>query len=75
MNITELSLTMIFLFLPGILGVLLIGALTTVKISEFKVFAIYVYLLSLGSYLVSGFFSGYTFLNFLLKGDRRRAHV
>lgn len=69
MNITELSLTMIFLFLPGILGVLLIGALTTVKISEFKVFAIYVYLLSLGSYLVSGFFSGYTFLNFLLKGD------
>lgn len=69
MNISEFTLTLIFLFLPGILGILLIGSLTMVKISEFKIFLLYVYLLSVISYLLSGFITGYQFINFLLQGN------
>jgi hypothetical protein len=69
MNISEFTLTLLFLFLPGILGVLLVGALTTVKITEIKTFSLYVYLLSVISYLLTGFINDYRFINFLLKGD------
>lgn len=69
MNISEFTLTLLFLFLPGILGVLLIGALTTVKVTEIKIFALYVYLLSVISYLLTGFINDYRFINFLLKGN------
>ena len=69
MNITEFSLTLLFLFLPGIVGILLIGLLTTVKTSEIKIFSLYVYLLSLVSYLISGLFNNFQFVNFLLEGN------
>ena len=69
MNISEFTLTLLFLFLPGILGVLLIGALTTVKVTEIKIFSLYVYLLSVTSYLLTGFINDYRFINFLLKGN------
>lgn len=69
MNISEFTLTLLFLFLPGIIGVLLIGALTTVKVTEIKTFSLYVYLLSIISYLTTGFINDYKFLNFLLQGN------
>lgn len=69
MNISEFTLTLLFLFLPGILGVLLIGALTVVKVTEIKIFSLYVYLLSVISYLFTGFINDYRFINFLLKGN------
>ncbi|MGE7811220.1 hypothetical protein [Lysinibacillus capsici] len=68
MNVSEFTLTLIFLFLPGILGVLLIGALTTIKVTEVKIFSLYVYLLSVISYLITGFINDYKFVNFLLQG-------
>lgn len=40
-----------------------------VKVTEIKIFSLYVYLLSVISYLFTGFINDFRFINFLLKGN------
>lgn len=69
MTLSEFTISLLFLFLPGIIGVLLIRSLTHVNVSETKIFSLYAYLLSTISYLLlSIIYSSSNFLNFLLEG-------
>lgn len=69
MTLSEFTISLLFLFLPGIIGVLLIRTLTHINVSETKIFSLYAYLLSTISYLLLSIISSSSnFLNLLLEG-------
>lgn len=65
MTLTEITYSALFVFLPGIVGVLLINLLTSSKIYEAKVFFLYSYIISLISYSIIGLFMKQGFIKFL----------
>lgn len=65
MTLTEITYSALFVFLPGIVGVLLINLLTSSKVYDAKVFFLYSYIISLISYSIIGLFMKQGFIKFL----------
>ena len=68
MDITELTLKILLLFIPGIVAILIIDMFTNHLKKDLKYFLFHSYLLSVGSYLIySLFFRKNTFLESILE--------
>lgn len=69
MNVSEFTLTLLLVFLPGIMAMVLINYFTNSKIYDMKHFLLYAYLLSLFSYMIAGVFQRQSLIGTLTAAD------
>lgn len=69
MNISEFTLRLLLIFLPGILAMVMINYFTNSKVYDMKRFLLYAYLISLFSYLIASLFQDAPFLDVLTAKD------
>jgi len=69
MNFSELTFSLLFMFLPGVISMLLINLLTNSRVYDSKIFFLYSYLISVLSYSMLSIFSTSSFMTYLVKGE------